>query len=169
MACQLFLLHFSNITYPGVVLLMTRILSSIFYISSMRKTSEEFNSDTVIEKPDRLRLFHGGKHLLHLRHAASLAASYIAWILFLWQCHIYHRQPQKESIIAASSIYFHIARTFSRTFNTIDGATDSSSTPILTNSCVSSVSAPNSPQIPAHFPHLCALSTTILIIRRIAL
>ena len=27
---------------------MTRILSSIFYISSMRKTSEEFNSDTVI-------------------------------------------------------------------------------------------------------------------------
>ena len=28
---------------------MTRILSSVFYISSMRKTSEEFNSDTVIE------------------------------------------------------------------------------------------------------------------------
>lgn len=28
---------------------MTRILSSLFYISSMRKTSEEFNSDTVIE------------------------------------------------------------------------------------------------------------------------
>ena len=28
---------------------MTRILSSIFYISSMRKTSEEFNSDIVIE------------------------------------------------------------------------------------------------------------------------
>ena len=28
---------------------MTRILSSIFYISSMRKTSEEFNSDSVIE------------------------------------------------------------------------------------------------------------------------
>lgn len=39
----------SYITYPGVVLLMTRILSSVFYISSMRKTSEEFNSDTVIE------------------------------------------------------------------------------------------------------------------------
>lgn len=28
---------------------MTRILSAIFYISSMRKTSEEFNSDNVIE------------------------------------------------------------------------------------------------------------------------
>lgn len=28
---------------------MTRILSSIFYISSMRKTSQEFNSDTVIQ------------------------------------------------------------------------------------------------------------------------
>jgi len=39
----------SYITYPAVVLLMTRILSSLFYISSMRKTSEEFNSDTVIE------------------------------------------------------------------------------------------------------------------------
>lgn len=39
----------SYITYESHVLLMTRILSSIFYISSMRKTSEEFNSDTVIE------------------------------------------------------------------------------------------------------------------------
>jgi len=28
---------------------MTGILSSVFYISSMRKTSEEFNSDTVVE------------------------------------------------------------------------------------------------------------------------
>ena len=34
----------SYITYPGVILLMTRILSSLFYISSMRKTSEAFNS-----------------------------------------------------------------------------------------------------------------------------
>jgi len=39
----------SYLTYPAAVLLMTRILSSIFYISSMRKTSEEFNSDTMIE------------------------------------------------------------------------------------------------------------------------
>lgn len=37
------------ITYQSQVLLMTRILSSIFYISSMRKTSEEFNSETVIK------------------------------------------------------------------------------------------------------------------------
>jgi len=37
------------ITYQSQVLLMARILSSIFYISSMRKTSEEFNSETVIE------------------------------------------------------------------------------------------------------------------------
>lgn len=39
----------SYITYQSHVLLMTRILSSIFYISSMRKTSEEFNSQRVIE------------------------------------------------------------------------------------------------------------------------
>ena len=39
----------SYITYPNVVLLMTRILSSIFYISSMRKTSEKFNTDTMIQ------------------------------------------------------------------------------------------------------------------------
>lgn len=37
------------ITYQGQVLLMTKILSSIFYISSMRKTSEEFNSEAAIE------------------------------------------------------------------------------------------------------------------------
>ena len=37
------------ITYESQVILMTRILSSIFYISSMRKTNQEFNSDTVIE------------------------------------------------------------------------------------------------------------------------
>ena len=39
----------SYITYPNVMLLMTRILSSIFYISSMRKTSQKFNSDMVIQ------------------------------------------------------------------------------------------------------------------------
>lgn len=38
----------SYITYSTKRLLMTRILSSIFYISSMRKTSEEFNSEQVI-------------------------------------------------------------------------------------------------------------------------
>ncbi len=42
--------HQSYITYSGHVLLMKRSLSSLFYISSMRKTSEEFNSDVVIEK-----------------------------------------------------------------------------------------------------------------------
>lgn len=41
--------HQSYITYPVSVLLMTRILSSLCYISSMRKTSEEFNSEQVIE------------------------------------------------------------------------------------------------------------------------
>ena len=39
----------SYITYQSHILLMIRILSSIFYISSMRKTSEEFNSQRVIE------------------------------------------------------------------------------------------------------------------------
>ena len=38
----------SYITYPSVVLLMTRILSSVFYISSMRKTSEELNNSASI-------------------------------------------------------------------------------------------------------------------------
>lgn len=37
------------VTYQSQVLLMTRILSSIFYISSMRKTSEEFSSEKIIE------------------------------------------------------------------------------------------------------------------------
>ena len=41
--------HQSYITYPGVILLMTRILSSLFYISSMRKASEEFNSEIMIK------------------------------------------------------------------------------------------------------------------------
>ena len=41
--------HQSYITYQGHVLLATRILSAIFYISSMRKTSEAFNSEIVIE------------------------------------------------------------------------------------------------------------------------
>ena len=41
--------HQSYITYPGVILLMTRILSSLFYINSMRKTSEEFNSENLIK------------------------------------------------------------------------------------------------------------------------
>ena len=40
--------HAGYIRYRNHVLLMTRILSAIFYISSMRKTSEEFNSGKVI-------------------------------------------------------------------------------------------------------------------------
>ncbi len=39
----------SYITCPNTILLMTRILSSIFYISSMRKTSQKFNSGIVIQ------------------------------------------------------------------------------------------------------------------------
>ena len=41
--------HQSYIRYPSSVLLMTRILSSICYISSMRKASEEFHSETMIQ------------------------------------------------------------------------------------------------------------------------
>ena len=44
----------SYITYSGKVILMTRILSSVFYISSMRKSSEEFNSENVIRNIDFL-------------------------------------------------------------------------------------------------------------------
>ncbi len=41
--------HQSHVTYPVSVLLMTRILSSLCYIRSMRKTSEEFNSEQAID------------------------------------------------------------------------------------------------------------------------
>ena len=40
--------HQSYITYENYVLLMTRILSAVFYISSMRKSSEELNSTVGI-------------------------------------------------------------------------------------------------------------------------
>lgn len=41
--------HPSYIRYQNHVLLMTRIPSAIFYINSMRKTGEEFNSEKVIQ------------------------------------------------------------------------------------------------------------------------
>ena len=41
--------HQSYIVYSSRVLLATRILSAVFYIDSMRKTGEEFNSPIVIE------------------------------------------------------------------------------------------------------------------------
>lgn len=41
--------HKSYITYESHLLLVVRILSSIFYISSMRKTSEEFNREQMIQ------------------------------------------------------------------------------------------------------------------------
>ena len=40
--------HQSYITYGNHVLMMTRILSAIFYINTMRKTSAEFNCETAI-------------------------------------------------------------------------------------------------------------------------
>ena len=41
--------HQSYITYDGCTLMMVRILSAIFYISSMRKSSEELNTKIAIE------------------------------------------------------------------------------------------------------------------------
>lgn len=41
--------HQSYIIYRNHVLLLTRILSAVFYINSMRKTSEKFNSEIIIE------------------------------------------------------------------------------------------------------------------------
>ena len=46
--------HQSYITYSNCTIMMTRILSAIFYISSMRKTSEEFNTKTAIENIGKL-------------------------------------------------------------------------------------------------------------------
>ena len=40
--------HRSYIRYENHVILMTRILAAIFYISSMRKASEEFNNEKMI-------------------------------------------------------------------------------------------------------------------------
>ena len=40
--------HKSYIRYENHVILMTRILAGIFYISSMRKASEEFNNEQII-------------------------------------------------------------------------------------------------------------------------
>ena len=45
--------HQAYVKYKSHVLLATRILSAIFYISSMRKTSEEFNCEIVIENIGR--------------------------------------------------------------------------------------------------------------------
>ena len=45
--------HQGYVKYKSRVLLATRILSAIFYISSMRKTSEEFNSQIVMACPKR--------------------------------------------------------------------------------------------------------------------
>ena len=46
--------HASYITYSSCTILMTRILSAIFYISSMRKASEELNTKTAIENIGKL-------------------------------------------------------------------------------------------------------------------
>ena len=46
--------HQSYITYSNCTIMMTRILSAIFYISSMRKASEELNSTTAIENIGKL-------------------------------------------------------------------------------------------------------------------
>lgn len=46
--------HQSYITYSNCTLMMTRILSAIFYISSMRKASEELNSTIAIENTSEL-------------------------------------------------------------------------------------------------------------------
>ena len=46
--------HQSYITYSNCMIMMTRILSAIFYIGSMRKASEELNSTTAIENIGKL-------------------------------------------------------------------------------------------------------------------
>ena len=63
----------SYITYPAVLLLMTRILSSLFYISSMRKTSEEFNSSEMIKN---ICYFSHPRHLQNKEKVAALALSF---------------------------------------------------------------------------------------------
>ena len=73
-----------------------------------------------------------------------------------------------DEIFFATIIFYSISLTIFLTGRTKVGDTDSSSSPISTNLSVSVLSAPSSPQIPAQIPSLCALSTTIWIIRRTA-
>ena len=73
-----------------------------------------------------------------------------------------------ENVKLLAKFYTSASLTTFLTRSTIDGATDSSSSPIRRNSSVSSRSAPSSPQMPDHLPYLWALSVTSLIIRSTA-
>lgn len=57
--------HQSYITYEKEILLMTKILSSLFYIESMRKTSEEFNCREAIENVNTMCGNDGLEQLPH--------------------------------------------------------------------------------------------------------
>lgn len=59
----------SYIIYETEILLMTKILSSIFYIESMRKTSEEFNCPEAIEN---VKTICGNDHLEQLPHWSTI-------------------------------------------------------------------------------------------------
>ena len=67
-----------------------------------------------------------------------------------------------------SFLAYSISRICFRIGRIMEGETESSSMPIFMNCFVRVVSAPSSPQMPAHFPCLWALSMTIWIMRRIA-
>ena len=56
---------------------------------------------------------------------------------------------------------FHLADNLPQLQNHGREQQKATSTPIRTNCSVNVRSAPSSPQIPAHFPHLCAFSTTM--------
>ena len=75
--------HQSYITYPGVILLMTRILSSLFYINSMRKASEEFNSEKMIKN---IRCFATSKQIYQVKTLSFSALPeffYVKFYVFL--------------------------------------------------------------------------------------
>lgn len=61
--------HQSYITYETEILLMTKILSSIFYIESMRKTSEKFNCFEAIEN---VKTICGNEELEQLPHWSTI-------------------------------------------------------------------------------------------------
>lgn len=61
--------HQSYITYETEILLMTKILSSIFYIESMRKTSEKFNCREAIEN---VKTICGEDELEQLPHWSTI-------------------------------------------------------------------------------------------------
>ena len=85
----------SYITYSNRVIMMTRILSAIFYISSMRKSSEELNASMVInnigqlchEELEEIPYWETINHCLKRIDPSDLQATVHKMVNYLIRCH----------------------------------------------------------------------------------